>query len=366
MNELRSSLGVKALTMDEELLSVAMQRASEISIYYSHTRPDDTSCFSFNVPWRVIGENIAIGYISPGDVMNGWTNSSGHYANMINSSFNAVGVGCFEASDGTLCWVQYFTGGTTPDKAQKSGSVNTTHTVKAKNKNLDLSIASSKYDLSTAKKGDAITFGVINRNIEFGYQTQDVSASFNFKSLDSDVIEINNDGVGKVSGEGTVEIKATLKDDIQFSLENKITIGHNHTYSHYYSNNDATCASDGTKTAFCDYPNCRETDTVKDFGTRLDHSYIWTTVKKATVYSEGEKQKECSVCGYVTKTVAIDQLKCTKPTLKSIENTEYGILTKWGKVKGADRYRVYRKTSKTDWEYIGYTTNTYYKYKTAK
>ena len=93
---------------------------------------------------------------------------------------------------------------------------------------------------------------------------------------------------------------------------------------------------------------------------------MWTTTKKATVYSEGKKQKECSVCGYVTKTVAIDQLKCSKPTLKSIENTEYGVLTKWGKVKGADRYRVYRKTSKTEWEYIGYTTNTYYTDKTAK
>ncbi len=57
---------------------------------------------------------------------------------------------------------------------------------------------------------------------------------------------------------------------------------------------------------------------------------------------------------------------CAKPTLKSIENTEYGALIKWRSVLGADRYRVYRKTSKTDWKYIGYTTNTYYTDKTAK
>ena len=57
---------------------------------------------------------------------------------------------------------------------------------------------------------------------------------------------------------------------------------------------------------------------------------------------------------------------CAKPTLKSIDNTQYGVLIKWNSVLGADRYRVYRKTSKSDWKYIGYTNNTYYTDKTAK
>ncbi len=57
---------------------------------------------------------------------------------------------------------------------------------------------------------------------------------------------------------------------------------------------------------------------------------------------------------------------CAKPILKSIENTEYGVLIKWNSVLGADRYRVYRKTSKSNWKYIGYTNNTYYTDKTAK
>ncbi len=57
---------------------------------------------------------------------------------------------------------------------------------------------------------------------------------------------------------------------------------------------------------------------------------------------------------------------CAKPTLKSIENTKYGVLIKWRSVLGADRYRVYRKTSKSDWKYIGYTSKAYYTDKTAK
>lgn len=50
----------------------------------------------------------------------------------------------------------------------------------------------------------------------------------------------------------------------------------------------------------------------------------------------------------------------SKPKLKSIENTEYGVLTKWGKVSGADSYAVYRKTKGGKYKKIGTTTKTYY------
>lgn len=95
-------------------------------------------------------------------------------------------------------------------------------------------------------------------------------------------------------------------------------------------------------------------------------SSSWITDKKATVNAKGKKHKECTQCGEVLETAEIAQLKCSKPTMKSIENTEYGVLIKWGTVKGADIYRVYRKTSKTDWEYIGSTSKAYYTDKTAE
>lgn len=92
----------------------------------------------------------------------------------------------------------------------------------------------------------------------------------------------------------------------------------------------------------------------------------WVTDEKATVYKPGSKHKECTECGEVLETAEIAQLKCSKPKLKTISNTEYGVKITWGKVSGADKYRVYRKTSKRDWEYIGSTTKTYYTDKTAK
>ncbi len=95
-------------------------------------------------------------------------------------------------------------------------------------------------------------------------------------------------------------------------------------------------------------------------------SSSWITDKKASVYSADKKHKECTECGAILETAKIPQLKCSKPTLKKISNTEYGVKVTWNEVKGADSYRVYRKTSKGEWTYIGSTTKTGYTDKTAK
>ena len=101
----------------------------------------------------------------------------------------------------------------------------------------------------------------------------------------------------------------------------------------------------------------------------LVHNHIssdWITDKKATVNAKGKKHKECTECGEILETATIAQLKASKPKLKTISNTEYGVKITWGKVSGADKYRVYRKTSKSDWKHIGTTSKTYYTDKTAK
>ncbi len=92
----------------------------------------------------------------------------------------------------------------------------------------------------------------------------------------------------------------------------------------------------------------------------------WIIDTEATVYKAGSKHKECTKCGAKLETAVIKQLKASKPKLKTISNTEYGVKITWAKVKGADSYRVYRKTSKSDWKYLGSTSKTYYTDKTAK
>lgn len=121
VNALRRQNGLRELDVDDKLMETAMQRAAECSIYYSHTRPNDTSCLDIFPAATVRGENIAAGQNSPAAVVSDWTNSPGHYANMVNSDYTSIGVGCFYI-DGHYYWAQSFTNGQAQNHT-KSGNV---------------------------------------------------------------------------------------------------------------------------------------------------------------------------------------------------------------------------------------------------
>jgi len=57
-----------------------------------------------------VGENIAYGQVDPSDVMNSWLNSPPHRANILDSRFNYIGVGCIIDRSGTYWWTQNFGG----------------------------------------------------------------------------------------------------------------------------------------------------------------------------------------------------------------------------------------------------------------
>lgn len=110
VNEERAKAGLSPLTLDAALSENAEVRAGEIVQNFSHTRPDGRSALTaITSSYRSAGENIAYGQKSPEEVMNGWMNSSGHRANILNSSFTKIGVGVVE-SGGRLYWVQLFVG----------------------------------------------------------------------------------------------------------------------------------------------------------------------------------------------------------------------------------------------------------------
>ena len=110
-NEERAKAGLPALKQDDNLMKAAAKRAVEISEEFSHTRPDGRSCFSifseYGVYYWSAAENIAYGYRTPEIVMNGWMNSSGHKANILDSSMTHIGIGFYEKG-GTKYWVQDF------------------------------------------------------------------------------------------------------------------------------------------------------------------------------------------------------------------------------------------------------------------
>ena len=117
VNSRRRFEGVGELKMDKDLLETAMQRAAEISIVFEseHKRPDNSGCFTEYPKHKlyIVGENIASGYPSASSVMNGWTKSDGHLANILDYRFDCVGIGCARIN-GTMYWVQCFGGSTEP------------------------------------------------------------------------------------------------------------------------------------------------------------------------------------------------------------------------------------------------------------
>ena len=112
VNEERAKAGLPALTVDRGAASAAQVRAKEIERSFSHTRPDGSSFNSAlteaGVNFSGAGENIAYGQNSPEKVMEGCMNSSGHRANILNSSYTSIGVGHYQNASGVNYWTQLF------------------------------------------------------------------------------------------------------------------------------------------------------------------------------------------------------------------------------------------------------------------
>lgn len=113
VNAERAKAGLAALTMQSDITSAANVRAKEIKQSFSHTRPNGSSFSSVlkeqGVSFRGAGENIAYGQKTPEQVMEGWMNSSGHRANILNANFKNIGVGYYQDARGVNYWVQLFT-----------------------------------------------------------------------------------------------------------------------------------------------------------------------------------------------------------------------------------------------------------------
>ncbi len=113
VNEIRVENGLKPLSHNWELSRVARYKSQDMrdNRYFSHTSPVYGSPFemirSFGITYRSAGENIAKGQRTPQAVVNAWMNSSGHRANILNSSFTQIGVGY--VADGNY-WTQMFIG----------------------------------------------------------------------------------------------------------------------------------------------------------------------------------------------------------------------------------------------------------------
>lgn len=94
----RGKAGLSALAVDYNLSRVARIKSEDMmnNGYFAHTSPTYGSPFKmmndFGISYRAAGENIAKTSSVQGAI-NGWMNSEGHRANILNSNFTHIGIG---------------------------------------------------------------------------------------------------------------------------------------------------------------------------------------------------------------------------------------------------------------------------------
>jgi uncharacterized protein YkwD len=113
VNQARKQQGLSALTLDSSLSAVAQAHSDDMAKnnFFSHTNLKGQSPFdrlkNAGVNYQTAGENIAMGQKNAQEVFSSWMNSQGHRANILNASFNKMGVGLSNSS--SKYWTQIFT-----------------------------------------------------------------------------------------------------------------------------------------------------------------------------------------------------------------------------------------------------------------
>ncbi|MFD2923612.1 CAP domain-containing protein [Halobacillus naozhouensis] len=114
VNEERAKEGLSPLKMHDRLSDLARMKSQDMADkgYFSHTSPTYGSPFDmmqqYNFSYSAAGENIAAGQRTPQEVVEGWMNSPGHRANIMNEHFTHIGVGYVEGGSYGTYWTQLF------------------------------------------------------------------------------------------------------------------------------------------------------------------------------------------------------------------------------------------------------------------
>ncbi|MCU7728063.1 CAP domain-containing protein [Actinoplanes sp. KI2] len=110
----RRRAGCGALSLDRRLIAVANLHAADMARrhYFAHNSPRGDSpgdrVRKAGYHWRQYGENIARGFSSAYDVVNGWMHSAPHRANILDCRLHQMGIGLAIGRGRTAYWVQDF------------------------------------------------------------------------------------------------------------------------------------------------------------------------------------------------------------------------------------------------------------------
>lgn len=218
VNQERNRAGLSSLKMDKDLTEAAMQRASEIVVSFSHTRPDGSACFT--VSDKVYGENCAAGQYTPKGVVNAWMNSQGHRANILNSSYKTIGIGVVEV-DGMYYWIQSFGYDSLNPAAAKAPKDETKQRkvkLSKKNTNYSFSLSLNKKTIQQGQEAKAKVY------VNNGFTTVALAAkNVRFSTSKTSVAKSSGATITGCKA-GTVKVKAELRDNSGIFLTTKLKV----------------------------------------------------------------------------------------------------------------------------------------------
>lgn len=216
LNAEREKEGLDKLKMDSGLLEAAMLRAAECSLYYSHTRPDGTECFTASD--KMSGENIAVGHKTAKEVMNSWMNSEGHRKNILNSRYRSVGIGCFYIN-GTYRWVQCF-GISNASETAKKTNLQKTYAVKTVPEHVSPYLVEKSGVLKTGESRQL----KVESSHEV-YRTSINTDSYRWESGNTEVADVSSMGLVMAKKDGSIVITGYNISDETLTLTYSLTIG---------------------------------------------------------------------------------------------------------------------------------------------
>ncbi len=219
---------ISGVAYNYELEQAAMQRAVELIVAYSHTRPNGQRYSSvLSTTHGTIDENIAYGYQSAEDMFRGWEQADknyegqGHRRNMLDPDVVSVGIACAIYKDPDTetevkFWVQLFSSEksnmeqTTVPTGECTGDITILNTTIL---DVDESLSVESYDFEIEESAELpqVTAEIkVNQAKEFSYDfTYNVIPKCTWQSENSDVAKIES---GKVIAglPGTTNIYTTI------------------------------------------------------------------------------------------------------------------------------------------------------------
>lgn len=116
VNDTRARYGLSPLKKLDALTSAAVERAWEIGVYRSHTRPDGSNCFTVlsehGLPLSKRAENISYYQSTPQSALNSFMSDYAHSAPILDGNFEYMGIGFYyienDPTGAHYYWTQIF------------------------------------------------------------------------------------------------------------------------------------------------------------------------------------------------------------------------------------------------------------------